>query len=191
LPLRFAINQIHAMKLRPHFRWLFTLLTAVSVTLPATKASPTAIVAARQTLYVSLAVADSVAFAQHCYALTTGTELYLSTLKQKAAEEAKFDGEVIVLETGATPPLGANVLRLNWSLSGVVAEFFDGSRSTPRNLGNVSATPLRFHPNFSAMHPDLFQPSSDGRSDAVVRARTRMDLFLALRGVAQAMHSTA
>ncbi len=175
------------MKLHARFSWLLSLLTALSVALPVAKAVPAAVVAAREMLYVTIAIADPVAFAQHRYALTTGAELYLATLRQKAAEEAraaKFDGTVIVLDEGASPPAGANVLRLTWSVSGVVAEYFDGARRTSKTFGDVSATPVRFHPNFNSMQGDLFQASRDGRSDATVRARAQMDLFLALARVA-------
>mgnify|MGYP001557325698 FL=1 len=119
--------------------------------------------------------------------MATGAELYLATLKQKAADEAraaKFNGDVIVLDEGAIPPAGPNILRLTWSLSGVAAEYFDGTSAAPRNLGVVSATPVRFHPAFDSMHRDLFQASADGRSDAAMRARARMDLYLALERIA-------
>lgn len=151
--------------------------TAPSSASPATPSAPV--------LYVTIDALEPLDFRHYRRALVDGTELILTTLKQSAAAQARLancPGEVVVLDEKVTPPAKSPVLRLTWTAEAVAAELFPADGGKAINLGIVSGLPLTQHPNYDRMHAEISrQGLKDHRRDALLRAQTQMNLYLALQ----------
>lgn len=151
--------------------------TAPSSASPATSSVPV--------LYVTIDVLEPLDFRHYRRALGDGSELILTTLRQSAAEQARLAhcaGEVVVLDEKAAPPAKSPVLRLTWTVEAVAAELIPADGGKAINLGIVSGLPLTQHPDYDRMHAEISrQGLKDHRRDALLRAQTQMNLYLALQ----------
>ncbi len=155
---------------------LFAVLPLQLAAKPALTVAP-----ATETVYVKIDSPDLIAFHHYRLAEVDGTELILSTLKQTADDQARFakyPGPVSVLDDDAKAPDGAPVLLLTWSGDTVSATLQRGGRE--KSLGIVSRTALSTHPDFPEMMKYLDKGLSDQRRDAKLRAKTQMNLYVAL-----------
>ncbi len=136
-------------------------------------------------LYVTIDSLEPLDFRHYRRALGDGSELILTTLKQSAAEQARLAhcaGEVVVLDDKAAPPAKSPVLRLTWTAEAVAADLLPADGGKAINLGIVSGLPLTQHPDYDRMHAEISrQGLKDQRRDALLRAQTQMNLFLALQ----------
>lgn len=183
------LGTCHPVKSRSLILPFAVLGLALSVTTRSVRAETSSTTATVAPLYVTIDAFEPIEFSHMRRALADGTELILSTLKQCAAEEARFaqyPGEVRVLAEKETPPAGAAVLRLTWTGHDVVGDWFPQTGSRPVNLGVVSGTPLMQHPDYERMYAEIIRHGlSDQRRDAELRALTRMNLYLALQRVSR------
>lgn len=151
--------------------------TAPSSASPATSSVPV--------IYVTIDALEPLEFRHYRRALGDGSELILTTLKQSAAEQARLAhcaGEVVVLDEKAAPPAKSPVLRLTWTADAVAAELLPADGGKAINLGIVSGLPLTQHPDYDRMHAEVSrQGLKDHRRDALLRAQTQMNLYLALQ----------
>ncbi len=157
------------------------LLPAFSTAVRAeTSASP---VAAGDAVYVTIENFDPIRFDRMRYALMTGDELILSTLKSSATEQARFagyTGTVNVLDENAKPPAGATLLTLTWNGNAVSADVTQAGKS--KYLGVVNRLPISYHPDFKRMQLSIDTAGvPNARRDAALRAEVQMDLFQALQ----------
>jgi hypothetical protein len=137
---------------------------------------------ATETVYVKIDSPDLIAFHHYRLAEVNGTELILTTLKQTADDQARFAGyagPVCVLDDDAKAPDGAPVLLLTWNGDAVSATLLRGGRE--KSLGIVSRTSLATHPNYLEMRKYLDKGLSEEQHDAHLRAKTQMNLYMALR----------
>ena len=137
---------------------------------------------ATETVYVKIESPDLITFHRYRLAEVNGSELILSTLKQTAADQARFagyTGPVSVLDDDAKAPAGAPVLLLTWQGDEVFATLRRGDRE--QSLGVVSRTKLSTHPDYPEMRKSLDKGLSEERRDAHLRATTQMNLYVALR----------
>lgn len=147
--------------------------------------------AAPAPLHVVISAHDPITFRQLRHGLADGKELILSTLKLNADQEARFaefPGDVVVSDEKTEPPTDAPVLRLTWTEDAVTADLLVHSGAKPVYLGVVSRSPLSEHPDYKAMRQEIDQSGSrDRQRDAELRARTRLQLYLALLRVKREM----
>lgn len=162
---------------------VFAALSLVAAVSPGRGGSPASPLPARETVYVTIEYFDPIRFDRMRYALMTGEELILSTLKSSAMEQARFaayTGEVVVLDEKAKAPDGATVLTLTWNGQAVAADVVQKGRS--KYLGIVNRLPLSYHPDFTRMRQTIDHAGlPDAHRDAVMRAEVQMDLFMALK----------
>lgn len=137
------------------------------------------------TLYVTIDALEPMEFRHQRRALVDGSELILTTLQETATAQARFagfSGEVIVLADKAKPPASARVLRLTWTAETVAADLLPVDGGKAINLGIVSGLPLTQHPDYDRMHTEVSRHTlKDERRDALLRAQTQMNLYLALQ----------
>lgn len=152
---------------------------------PAFAADTTTPTPRHPTLYVTIDALEPMEFRHQRRALADGSELILTTLRDSAAAQARFahyDGEVVVLDEKAKPPASTQVLRLTWTADAVAAELLPVSGGKAINLGIVSGLPLAQHPDYDRMYAEVSrQTLKDARRDALMRAETQMNLYLALQ----------
>lgn len=159
--------------------------TALSSTSPATPAVPV--------LYVTIDALEPLDFRHYRRALGDGSELILATLKQSADAQARLAHcahEIVVLDETAAPPAKAPVLRLTWTADAVAADLLPADGGKTINLGIVSGLPLTQHPDYDRMHAEISrQGLKDHRRDAILRAQTQMNLYLALQRVTRVLEA--
>jgi hypothetical protein len=148
------------------------------------RAEPTANPApAGETVYVTVEHTDYIQFNDLRYALTTGDDLFMTTLKASAAAQATFAsyaGTVVVLDENVKPPSGATVLRLTWTPKVVSADVTQGGKN--KYLGVVNSQPISYHPDYMNMKRSIDSAGlPDARRDAALRADLQMYLFKALQ----------
>lgn len=167
------------MKIRSLFVFLFVILGGLAPRVLADQAGATP-----SPLYVVISTTEPIEFKQYRHARADGRELILSTLKMRADQQARFagyPGDVTVLDEKDAPPADAAVLRLTWTADVVAAELIAHAGAKPQYLGVVSRSPLSEHPDFKAMQHEIDQSgASDKKRDATLRAKTEMNLYLAL-----------
>lgn len=166
--------------------WLALVFGALAA--PAAEPAPTAPI-----LYVTIDALEPMEFRHQRRALADGSELILTTLQETAAAQARFagfEGSVVVLAEKAKPAAGANVLRLTWTSEAVAAELLPGDGGKPINLGIVSGLPLTQHPDYDRMHAEVSRHGlKDKRRDALLRAQTQMNLYLALQRAGRVLNA--
>jgi hypothetical protein len=176
-------------------------LASAALALPRIAAAPAA---TGDTLYVTVDSDDPIAFKLFRYGYNDGKDLIIDTLRAKAgdmAQAAHWSGPIVVLDENTPPPAGAHVLRLNWDDSGgsaagvqtlgggrserdftVSAEYLPNPDAKPRYLGVVSRESLAFHPTPDLVYTRIRSAPNDfARRDETVRAKTELNLFLALQ----------
>ncbi len=160
----------------------WALLALVAPAFAADTATPPA---RHPTLYVTIDALEPMEFRHQRRALADGSELILTTLQESATTQARFagyGGEVIVLAEKAQPPASARVLRLTWTGETVAADLLPVGGTKAVNLGVVSGLPLTQHPDYDRMHAEVSRHTlKDERRDALLRAQTQMNLYLALQ----------
>lgn len=160
----------------------WVLLALVAPAFAADTATPPA---RHSTLYVIIDALEPMEFRHQRRALADGSELILTTLQESATTQARFagyGGEVIVLAEKAQPPASARVLRLTWTGETVAADLLPVGGTKAVNLGVVSGLPLTQHPDYDRMHAEVSRHTlKDERRDALLRAQTQMNLYLALQ----------
>ncbi len=171
------------MKMRPNpVTMLLLCCSLLAAALPVVASEPLAD-ATDGTLYVTIDTLEPMEFKHFRRARADGRELILSTLKMTADAQARFagyPGGVVVLDEDTEPPEGAPSLRLTWAEEAVTAELITGGK--PRYLGVVNRNPLSEHPDFNRMRREIDRSgSTDRKRDAIVRAETQMNLYLALK----------
>ncbi len=146
-------------------------------------ASTVKVAPAAEPVYVKIESNQMIWFEHYRYSEANGSEeIILSTLKQTAVDQARFagyPGAVIVLDDGAKVPEGAPVLLLTWNGETVNATLIRGDRET--SLGVVSRSSTSTHPDYANMRQFLDKGPHLERRDAVLRANTQMNLYVALR----------
>jgi len=163
---------------------LFAALAGLlATTAPSLRAAAAAGVPSGDRLYVTIAYDDPIGFARFRLAQAGGAELILTTLKDSAAEQARFAGyagEVVVLDENAKAPEGAPVLLLNWNRDDVTASVTLNGKEN--YLGVVSRAHLSDHPDYKAMRAEIERNRLRAeRRDAELRAATRMQLYQGLK----------
>lgn len=165
---------------------LLVALAALFLPVIATAAkdeSPAPSVGLGETVYVTIEYFDPIRFERMRYGLMTGDELILATLRDSAAEQARFAGyagTVIVLAENAKPPAEATVLRLTWNGNAVGADVTQAGKG--KFLGVVNRLPISYHPDFMRMQRSIDTAGvPNARRDAALRAEVQMDLFQALQ----------
>ena len=138
-----------------------------------------------QTLYVVVDNIDEAKFEHARYSRVNGQEIIMTTLKTHAAElasAANWKGSVTVLDYDTPAPVGARVLLLTWDRG--EATLVRGKDKA--FLGVVSTRQLAFHPDHERIIRQIV-PSTrpDEHYDSLLRARTEMDLFVALQLAAE------
>jgi len=160
--------------------WVLLALAA-----PAFAADSATPPARHPTLYVTIDALEPMEFRHQRRALADGRELILTTLQESAVAQARFagyGGEVVVLAEKAKPPASAPVLRLTWTAETVAADLLPVGGAKAINLGIVSGLPLTQHPDYDRMHAEVSRRTlKDERRDALLRAQTQMNLYLALQ----------
>ena len=160
----------------------FAALIFTGVAASATAETPAQPVASGETVYVTIEYFDPIRFDRMRHALTTGDDLILVTLKDSAAEQARFagyTGTLIVLDEKTKPPVNATVLTLTWNERDVAASVTQAGKS--KYLGIVNRQPISYHPDYMHMRQLIDSAGlPDARRDAALRAEVQMDLYKAL-----------
>ena len=140
--------------------------------------------AAAEPLYIAVETFHPIQFRELQTAADRGGELVFSTIRATAAHSAQlvgYPGEVRTLDEGAKAPAGAVVLRLTWkNARDVTADITRQGRE--KFLGLVSVAPLLDHPEHQRLTAAVSAALlPDARRDALVRAETEKNLYLALK----------
>lgn len=140
-------------------------------------------------LYVVVETFEPIAFENLRQGRKESGDLVLGTLRNTAtasAEFAQLPDQVVILNEKENAPENAPVLRLTWTdgRGTVAAELIENGKKY--NLGIVSREPLLSHPDYNRLKRqlDMAAMQADARHDAVVRTETEMNLYAALKAVA-------
>jgi hypothetical protein len=153
---------------------------AIALSAVASSLSSGRAVSSSAPLYVVIDTTWPAGFDVYRYSRVTGTEFLLTTLRAEAERQAEFAGlnrSVVVPDENASLPDGANVLRLTWADSAVLANYQPaGSKAT--FLGVVSGYRYAFHPDHRAMEAAVrSNMMPDPHADAQFRAQLQMYLY--------------
>ena len=140
-------------------------------------------------LFVVVETFEPIAFENLRQGRKESGDLVLGTLRGTAtasAELAQLPDEIVVLDEKENAPENAPVLRLTWTdgRGTVAAELIENGKKY--NLGIVSREPLLSHPDYNRLKRqlDIAAMQADARHDASVRTATEMNLYVALKAVA-------
>lgn len=166
-----------------------SLLLALSALLFAPVLRASAVIPyASDKLYVEIATFEPIKFQELRSSRVQAGELVLSTLKKTADASASFAGlhdEVVVLDDDTKAPEGAPVLRLTWTdgRRKVTADLIENGKNF--YLGVVSRKSILSHPDHKRLMRTLNSAAAPhAYSDASVRTETEMNLYFALKLIA-------